>query len=58
MEAVESSYAGTRKRDTRGVAEEEDIPVQASDGHYDTAGQGDSDEVLDEVTEESPQEKK
>ena len=43
MEAVESGYAGTRQRKTRGVTEEEDTPVQASDGQSDTAGQMDVD---------------
>ena len=38
MEAVESGYAGTRQRTVRGVTEEEDTPVQASDEQYDTAG--------------------
>ena len=57
MESVESGYAGTRQSEGRGVTEEEDTPVQASDGQSDTAGQGDVDEGLDEAAEGSPQEK-
>ena len=56
MEAVESGYAGTRQRNTRGVTEEEDTPVQASDGQSDTAGQGDVDEGLDKAAEGGPKE--
>ena len=56
MEAVESGYAGTRQKTVRGVIEEEDTPVQASDGQYDTAGQEDVNEGPNEATEGSPQE--
>ena len=56
MEAVESGYAGTRKGDMRGVTKQEDSPVQATNGYSATVGQEDFDEVLDEATEENPQE--
>ena len=54
MEAAESGYAGTRQSEERGVTEEEDTPVQASDGQSDTAGQGDVNEGLDEAAEGAP----
>ena len=52
MQAVDSGYLGTRKRNVKAFIEEEDTPMQASDGQSATVGQEDH----DEAAEESPQE--
>ena len=56
MEAVKSGYAGTRQSTVRGVTEEEDTPLQASDEQHDAAVQEDAGEGPDETTEGGPQE--
>ena len=56
MEAVESGYAGTRQRTVRGVTEEEDTPLQASDDQQGAVGQEEAGEEQDETTEGGPQE--
>ena len=39
MQAVDSGYLGTRKRNVKAFIEEEDTPMQASDGQSATVGQ-------------------
>ena len=56
MEAFENGYAGTRQSILRGVTEEEDTPLQASNEQQDDAGQEDTGKGQDEDTEGGPQE--